>query len=301
MSRLFVRTAAVTFCVALAGCASTETPNAAPATPVADATAPNADASASSSLAVNLDTQIRQAQILRSQGDYEGASHALSQLMLVAPDDPRVVGEYGKVLAQRGRSADAIAFLQRATQLQPNDWTLYSALGVAYDQVDDRAHARAAYDHALALKPGEPVVLNNYAVSRMLAGDYDGAQKLLAQAAPGAASNPKIAANMQAVADMRSSSTPSAPTIATAPKPAPAHFAAATPKPYVVKPLPPGTVMQRVPLDPQAGPVASATHAPRKLATAAPAAATPAPAPAKKAADAKAAATSQPSLRTAAD
>lgn len=29
---------------------------------------------------------------------------------------------------------DAIAFLDRAIQLQPGDWTLYSAQGVAYDQ-----------------------------------------------------------------------------------------------------------------------------------------------------------------------
>ena len=74
-------------------------------------------------------------------------------MMLVASDDPRVVGEYGKTLAEKGRAQDAVQFLTRATELQPNDWTLYSALGVSYDQIGDQASARMAYEHALALKP----------------------------------------------------------------------------------------------------------------------------------------------------
>ena len=37
-------------------------------------------------------------------------------------------------------------------ELQPNDWTLYSALGVAYDQLGDQTSARTAYEHALALQ-----------------------------------------------------------------------------------------------------------------------------------------------------
>ena len=37
-------------------------------------------------------------------------------------------------MVQQGRPDDAHAFLKRATELKTNDWTLYSALGVAYDQ-----------------------------------------------------------------------------------------------------------------------------------------------------------------------
>ena len=110
------------------------------------------------------------------------AAKALSQLMIVAPDDARVVGEYGKVLTQLGRPGDALPFLNRAIQLDANDWTLYSALGVAYDQADQHTKAHAAYERALALKPGQPDVLNNMGVSRMLAGNLGDAQKLLNQA-----------------------------------------------------------------------------------------------------------------------
>jgi Flp pilus assembly protein TadD len=151
----------------------------------------------------NLEDQIRSAQALREKGDIAGAVKAFAQLVLIAPDDARVVGEYGKCLVQQGRSADAVAFLKRATQINQNDAAVYSALGVAYDQLDDRKNAAAAYDRALLLHPGDPNVLNNYAVSRMLAGDLNGAQKLLMQAQASGANNPKIASNLQLLAQMR--------------------------------------------------------------------------------------------------
>lgn len=151
----------------------------------------------------NLEDQIRDAQALRAKGDIAGAVRAFAQLVLIAPDNARVVGEYGKALVQQGRPADAVAFLKRTTQLSQNDWTVYSALGVAYDQLDDRKNAAACYERALALHPGEPDVLNNYAVSRMLAGDLNGAQRLLMQAQASGANNPKIADNLQLLAKMR--------------------------------------------------------------------------------------------------
>src|SRR5512142_3226052 len=69
---------------------------------------------------------LAQAQTARASGDFETAAKLLTQLVLIAPDEPRVLGEYGKTLAAQGRSEDALAFLQRAIELQPGDWTLYS-------------------------------------------------------------------------------------------------------------------------------------------------------------------------------
>jgi Flp pilus assembly protein TadD len=66
--------------------------------------------------AANLDESIRQAQLLRLAGSYPEAVKHLSQLMMVAADDPRVVSEYGKTLAAMGRASDAVNFLTRAQQ-----------------------------------------------------------------------------------------------------------------------------------------------------------------------------------------
>lgn len=210
----------------------------------------------------SLDNDIRQAQLQRTSGDLDGATRSLAQMMLVYPDDPRIVGEYGKVLAQRGRSQDAVDFLKRATQLNSSDWTLYSALGVAYDQTGDFANARFAYERALQLKPGEAVVLNNYGLSRAAAGDLAGAQHMLAQANAVPNGNPMIAHNVAMLASLQ-------PVPPVAARPAPATAVAYNrPEP---KPLPPNTMMQKVPVDTKAGPVIAkadlppATRAPRDL------------------------------------
>lgn len=148
--------------------------------------------------AVTLDDSIRQAQMLRLAGNYAEAINHLSQLMLVAADDPRIISEYGKTLVSMGRAEEAEKFLTRAQQLQPDDWTVYSALGVAYDEIGDQKDAQVNYERALALKPGESSVLNNYALSRMLAKDPAMARKLAdrAEIANAAAKDDKITRNI---------------------------------------------------------------------------------------------------------
>ena len=246
---------------------------------IAAAALPAAAGSQPDTLAQNLESGIKDAQLKRSQGDYAGAVRTLSQLMLAAPDDPRVVGEYGKVLIQQGRARAALDFLQRAVQLQQRDWTLYSALGVAYDQVGDYQSARNAYDYALSLKPGETAILNNYAMSRMLAGDLPQAKKLIAAAAAGS-KDARVARNMKLIGEMTPAeiaaatpavrhapgARPAAPvTVKPLPNPSRTNVAAGTPKP-LAKPattgtksaavqVAPGVMMQKVPVDPKAGPV----------------------------------------------
>ncbi len=127
---------------------------------------------------------LAQAKEARAAGDLDTAAKLLGQLVLIAPDNPRVIGEYGKVLTAQGRSDDALAFLERTLQLQPGDWTLYSAQGVAFDQEGKYLSAQASYARALELKPGEVAVLNNNALSHMQAGDLAGAENLLRQVSP---------------------------------------------------------------------------------------------------------------------
>ncbi len=244
MPRLVVRMGVLALSALLAASAGAATP----------AAEPQQD-----TLAQSLESGIRDAQIKRSQGDYAGAVHVLSQLMLAAPDDPRVVGEYGKVLIQQGRARSAIDFLTRAVQLQQADWMLYSALGVAYDQVGDFANARAAYERALSLKPNETAILNNYAMSRMLAGDLPQAKKLIAMAAAGSIDE-RVARNVKLIDGLAPSVVASAapPAVYQAPaagkpatQPPNAFVAQGTPRPLM---KPGATVMmQSVPFDPKAG------------------------------------------------
>ena len=271
MNRLLARTSIVALCAAWS--------LAVPQTVLADDAAPMADTA--SAMPTTLEGQIQRAKSLRAQGDVTEAQRSLAQLMLVAPDDARVVGEYGKTLVQQGDGKDAVSFLTRAVQLNGSDWTLYSALGIAYDQMGDRNNARKSYDRALAMKPGDTAVLNNYAMSRMLAGDYDGAVQMFTQIQSNGGDNPKIAANLAHAQELKSAHEVknSAPAQT---KPAKIDITAAqTASAPVVKALPPvavaakwdpaTTVMQKVPVDPLAGPTGKA----RAVATTPPHALTP--------------------------
>lgn len=155
------------------------------------------------SLAANLNTELEKARTQRALGDLGGAARALAQMILVVPDDARVIGEYGKVLVQLGRSNDAIAFLKRAIELSPNDWTLYAAIGAAFDQENKFADAQRAYQRGLELKPDSAALYNNYAMSRMLAGDLPMAQNLIARA-QSLGNDPKIAHNASLMTNLRS-------------------------------------------------------------------------------------------------
>jgi Flp pilus assembly protein TadD len=214
--------------------------------------------SAAPATSTMLDDEFAKAQALRIKGDYAGAAKAFGQLMLVAPDDARIVGGYGKTLAQEGQPDGAEPFLKRAIELDPHDYTLYSALGVTLDQLDDHAGARRAYERALSLKGGDAGVLNNYAVSRMLAGDIDGARRLFAQAKAADSDNPKIDGNLAELASMkRAAPPPEAP--ATAPHANQAASGAPSLRTANAAPRAlagSSVVMQDVPEDPHAGPVA---------------------------------------------
>ncbi|MGD0190251.1 MAG: tetratricopeptide repeat protein [Rhizomicrobium sp.] len=271
MNRISVWAVTGVLCTLSLGACSSTAPDAAkpqamtaPEKPQAPDPALKADADIATiakDLPGTLDGEVKRAQLLRSRGDLDDASHSLAQLMLVAPDDARVVGEYGKVLVQQGHPQTALPYLKRAAEMQPKDWTLFSAMGVAYDQTDDHTHARVAYEHALELAPNQPAVLNNLAVSHMLAGDLSGAQKLLAQAAVAGSQDPKIASNSEVLASLKPAAPAAQKPAASAsksPAPAATKLSSVSPNREAVappKPLTSAVVMQAVPVDPLAGPV----------------------------------------------
>lgn len=280
MARIIPSLAAVLLCsTALAGCSTLESLNPFGASdPVADRVALEKQVQGNSVpneftgvVPGDLNSGVRVAHELRLAGKYDEASRVLSQLMLVASDDPRVVAEYGKTLLQRGRLEDAAQFLTRATQLQSGDWTTWSALGVAYDQMGNQASAKYAYDHAVALAPNEASVLSNYALSRLLANDVAGARTLAARAASaGGAVDPKIARNIAMIE-------------ATSPQPAPQASAAPAPQIVASAPPVPVTPVQVAPVLPPAPKPVAAAPQPISTPTAQVVAETPKPAAANPA------------------
>lgn len=124
------------------------------------------------------------AKAARQNGDLDGAAAKLAYLVSMAPDNADVLAEYGKVLTEMGRPDDALIYYKRALAKNSDDWRIYNAEAVAYDEKHDFDASAADYAKALKLAPGETAILNNAARSRMMAGDLKGAETLLAQAGP---------------------------------------------------------------------------------------------------------------------
>jgi Flp pilus assembly protein TadD len=212
----------------------------------------------------DVEATLHQAQDLRKAGDFQGAAKLLSQLVLATPDDARVLGEYSKTLIGLGRSDDALAFAERAIELQPSDWSLYSARGVALDQKGDYRTAQLSYDRALALKPGDPTVLSNAALSHIQAGDLAGAESLLLEAMQAGGDFPRIASNLALVRKLRGTGSPPPPASIAARESPPVATTAASAAP----PAAPSVSKAKAP--PVAVPRATALATPKDSTTARP-------------------------------
>lgn len=67
---------------------------------------------------------------------------------------PEVLTKMGENLIRIGRGPEAVGVLTSAIALKPNYWPPYAALGEYYDQLGDKATARAWLEKGLAASPG---------------------------------------------------------------------------------------------------------------------------------------------------
>lgn len=175
----------------------------------------------------NLSGEISRARQLRTDGHYKRALRALAQLMLLSPDNPQVVGEYGKDLVELGRAKESLAFLDRAIELKPHDWSYLSARGVAQDQLHETKAAAQSYRAALAISPDQPSVLNNYALNQMMQGYTDQAKTLFEAALAHGGRDPRIAENLAQLTHPAAATTSTVPSAVKAAPSAPRPAASA--------------------------------------------------------------------------
>jgi Flp pilus assembly protein TadD len=131
-------------------------------------------------------------------GQRPGQVGVLSTLSERNPANSETQFIVGKELLKISEANAASTVLERAAQLNPADWQIFSAWGTALDQQARHVEAREKYQQALTLRPGELSVLNNMAMSYALQGKLPEAEKLLreALAAPDAKSLPRIRQNL---------------------------------------------------------------------------------------------------------
>ncbi len=136
---------------------------------------------------------------------YARALHGLDQnaqavavlqgLAIQYPDDMKVLGAYGKALADAGDFRQAPEVLARAHTPDRPDWTILSAQGSVADQMGDHETARGYYEAALKIRPDEPSVLSNLGLSYALSRQLSKAEETLREAASQPAADARVRQN----------------------------------------------------------------------------------------------------------
>jgi Flp pilus assembly protein TadD len=144
-------------------------------------------------------TILNYAAALRLNGQTDQAVAVLRKGVIAFPKDYEVSSAYGKALAANGDFDQALNVIRDAQRADRPDWRLYSAEGAILDQMGRTAEARDRYGKALTISPGEPTILNNMALSHLLAGELPPAETLLRQAAQSPKANSRIRQNLALV------------------------------------------------------------------------------------------------------
>ena len=170
-------TLALLACVVCAGCSSLPEsvtkvlPDALRAAPAATATAPTAVAATPKPVAVaevpvNATTQRAYDDALRAlrAGRTDDAERGFKALAQAQPALGGPHANLGLIYRQQGKHADAVAALERAVAVSPQQPQYAAQLALAYRFAGQFTKARAAYERALELDPMNANVTLNFAI-----------------------------------------------------------------------------------------------------------------------------------------
>jgi Tfp pilus assembly protein PilF len=91
---------------------------------------------------------------------------SVAPLAADARSDAKKQVEFGISVSQRGLWREAIYRWERAAQIDPSYAPAHNNLAIAYEHEGDLPKARAAYERALELEPGNALIKQNYELFR---------------------------------------------------------------------------------------------------------------------------------------
>lgn len=133
---------------------------------------------------------------LRYSGRAQDGVRLVEEAAPTVLEDVTLKFEYGKAQLAAGQKAQALATFEQVALMLPDDWQVFSAMGIAHDSRGNYGAAIGAYQHALTLSPDNPVILNNLAMSQAMSGQLLAAIRTLETAAGLNRSNPHIRQNL---------------------------------------------------------------------------------------------------------
>jgi len=132
-----------------------------------------------------------------ARGEYERALDLYRALIALHPGEVLLLERAGIAALRLGRTAEATALLDRATQTPAAGWRAWNARGAAADRQGRWDEADAAYARAAALDPGRAEINNNRGWSLMLRGQWAEALLAFEQAWAVDRNLPRLANNLE--------------------------------------------------------------------------------------------------------
>lgn len=151
----------------------------------------------------DIDAAVAYSAALRKIQSNEEAVKVMTRAANANPEHAAANLEAGKTLVEAGRAFEAVRYLEKSTELSPQDWRAFSAYGVALDQIGEHKLARTKYDMALVFSPDSPMIMNNKGLSFALEGDLDQAKAILRGAATSRGADARIRQNLALVLAMK--------------------------------------------------------------------------------------------------
>lgn len=149
------------------------------------------------------DAGINYANLLRMTGRDAQALAVMQQVAIANPNDRGVLAAYGKAQAASGQLQQALDTIGRAQTPDRPDWKLMSAEGAILDQLGRASEARQRYRNALDIQPNEPSILSNLGMSYVLTGDLRTAETYMRSAASQPAADSRIRQNLALVVGLQ--------------------------------------------------------------------------------------------------
>lgn len=134
--------------------------------------------------------------VLRRVGRTVQALSVMRQVAIVYPKDQEVLAAYGKALANAGYLEEALDAVDRSQGPDMPDWRLISNKASILAQMGKYSEALVEYKRALELAPNEPSIISNMAMSYLLTGDLQMAEKELRYAAKMVGADSRIRQNL---------------------------------------------------------------------------------------------------------
>ena len=196
-SSLLGRTAAVALLVALPGCATAVPGNNADKNGIDVVSQPEPDHMDPIAKAAfwgtrydrdpsNVEAAVTFSRALRAVDNNDEALRVMRQISARTEANADVMLELGKTLIANDRAHEAIRPIEQSiANGKYEDWSAFSAYGVALDLIGEHQSARVQYDKALELAPNKAKILNNKGLSFALSGRHQFAEATLRDATSG--------------------------------------------------------------------------------------------------------------------